>query len=83
MKFPVIVGAVLVAGSGVAVAFTSRNSAAIRSSSTAFANNFSSRASTRSTTAAYATPMEFAKAEIASNDVAAARSGKLAEMLES
>jgi glutaredoxin 3 len=69
MKFPVIVGAALVAGSGVAVAFTSRNSAAIRSTSTAFANNFSSRASTRSTTAAYATPMEFAKAEIASNDV--------------
>ena len=68
MKFPVIVGAALVAGSGVALAFTSRNSAAVRSTSTAFAN-FSSRANPRSTTAAYASPMEFAKAEIASNDV--------------
>ena len=68
MKFPVIVAAALVAGSGVAVAFT-RNSAVVRSSSTAFANNFSSRASSRSPTAAYASPMEYAKSEIASNDV--------------
>jgi glutaredoxin 3 len=68
MKFPVIVGAALVAGSGVALAFT-RSSATVRSSSTAFANNFSARASPRSTTAAYASPMEFAKSEIASNDV--------------
>jgi len=67
MKFPVIVGAALIAGSGVALAFT-RSSATLRSS-TAFANNFSNRASLRSTTSAYASPMEFAKAEIASNDV--------------
>ena len=67
MKFPVIaVG--LAASSAVALAFT-RNSATVRSTSTAFANNFSSRASPKSTTVAYASPMEYAKAEIASNDV--------------
>jgi len=68
MKFPVIVGATIVACGAAAFAFTRNSATVVRSSSTAFANNFSSRIA-RSTTAAYASPMEFAKAEIASNDV--------------
>lgn len=62
MKFPVSAGVALIACSGAAFAFT-RNSASVVRSSSAFAR------SVRSTTAAYATPMEFAKSEITSNDV--------------
>ena len=44
------------------------NCAAVRSSSAAFMNSFS-RNGRRSSTAAFATPAEFAKAEISSSDV--------------
>ena len=61
MKFPVSAGVALIACSGAAFAFTRNNSASVVRSSSAFARSVR--------TAAYATPMEFAKSEIASNDV--------------